>query len=708
MIAKMHIIVVLALAAFAQAATQARTLSTSHAQAIKHVSYGSEHDHHSSMKSITQRNASGGFLSRRTDGGHQAADHAPRIAGATSLVLDSSHGAPCQCQPSSPSWVTPPSHPPKCIFIDLGANDGESYRVFLGQSSVMTVEYDTKGFSHVDCDAYLVEANPHYRAALETLRSDHVHPLVQVASYMCDKQDEIFHVANNAAGSSLNASHSDSAQSVPVQVEMQNLMRFLTEVARPEDHVIVKMDIEGAEYDIIPCLARSPAAKLVDALYVEDHCPPHGTAAWDPKWCPSTGSAGTTRPEFQAAMQTLRDAGMYVPQGYDSPMMIQQQTFRHSFRHEDVHARVAPYTGILDKLKNSDIRFLPEQESAGKSLAGKSTDKRPAVHGKKTAQEPKNNVAKMDKPVLDVMNTEYSIIRKKPTRIAVASQCGGDFYKCGHGSFTKVFENHRDYAKEHGYEYFLLEKRLSSRPAVWDRFPLVTLLHNRGAEWVLYLDADAMFMNTSVKIEDFIEKNGAGKDLIVSGDLNVHYQAGVYLIRKSLWTHRSLCKAWRICPSREWAELGAMMTVLGGGNPNDSSTWTPAFQKMNGSGTTSSEQSAVLQLLPAETKEHAALLPQRAMNSYSFGSADDMARMFPGMIEHPDQNHGMKYQLQRHFMEYQVGDWIVHFAGFVDKQALVKQFSTQVQPPSFLAHPQDCRNDLLVPLSVFDCSDVQL
>merc|ERR1719291_1236610 len=39
----------------------------------------------------------------------------------------------------------------------------------------------------------------------------------------------------------------------------------------PGDWVMVKMDIEGAEWDILPCLALAPAASLVDRLFVEIH-----------------------------------------------------------------------------------------------------------------------------------------------------------------------------------------------------------------------------------------------------------------------------------------------------------------------------------------------------------------------------------------------------------------------------------------------------
>jgi len=82
----------------------------------------------------------------------------------------------------------------------------------------------------------------------------------------------------------------------------------------------------------------------------------------------------------------------------------------------------------------------------------------------------------------EVIDKTYSVVHKEPTRIAVASQCGGKFYQCGEGKFTKSYANHRAYALKHGYEYFLLQSPMSGRIQPWDRYPLVSHLHERGAE----------------------------------------------------------------------------------------------------------------------------------------------------------------------------------------------------------------------------------
>lgn len=248
----------------------------------------------------------------------------PLNLNATGWRLSSEEGnqqqAPCRCTSYSTWWKKPAKRDPTCLFFDLGAADGETYKAFLGISSKWSFNYDTGGFNRNKCYAYLIEANPSFEADLESLRTDHVYPMVKQAAYMCDKKHQDFWldaVGPESWGSSLNFTHQsvvgkDNTRK-SVDVELSNLMRLLQENAIPEDHVIVKMDIEGAEYDILPCLADAPSASLIDTLYLEDHCPGR-------HWCPTTGQAGNSKATFQKAIEKLEKRGVKVPKGYWSPM----------------------------------------------------------------------------------------------------------------------------------------------------------------------------------------------------------------------------------------------------------------------------------------------------------------------------------------------------------------------------------------------------
>lgn len=220
-------------------------------------------------------------------------------------------GAPCACTTSDPSWVKTTRTTPKCIFVDLGAADGNSFAAFLN-NQYGQVSNCVGG----NWEATLVEANPRFNQALSAVVGKYpgqVTALSSTAAYMCEAKTSFFldtkDVQTNYWGSSLSANHPDVKKSglQKVEVPMMNLHRLLYEKTIPGDTVIVKMDIEGAEYDILPCLANSNEATLVDHLFVEVH---------DPAW----GMVGTTPAGMEAAKATLRQKGVDIPK-YFSPTL---------------------------------------------------------------------------------------------------------------------------------------------------------------------------------------------------------------------------------------------------------------------------------------------------------------------------------------------------------------------------------------------------
>ena len=53
-------------------------------------------------------------------------------------------------------------------------------------------------------------------------------------------------------------------------------------------------------------------------------------------------------------------------------------------------------------------------------------------------------------------------------------------------------------------------------------------------------------------------------DFTFAGDLNVVFNAGHFMARRSTWTEKFLSDAFRIYPWPEWEDNGAMMILLGG------------------------------------------------------------------------------------------------------------------------------------------------
>jgi len=237
------------------------------------------------------------------------------LAGSHALAVASSRitgKQPCHCTPHDPSWTQCLRLVPKCIFIDLGAADGNTLREFQkdGYGPVANCP------SHGDYQAYLVEANPRFSHDLDEAvahSKGKVHAFASSAAYMCEAKTSFYldtkNTQHNFWGSSMSKSHPDAQKSglSKVTVPTVNLMRLLYEETIPEDYVIVKMDIEGAEWDVVPCLAGSSEASLIDRLFLEEH----------PKeW--QTGH--TTQAMMDDAKAELKSKGVDIPEYFSQTL----------------------------------------------------------------------------------------------------------------------------------------------------------------------------------------------------------------------------------------------------------------------------------------------------------------------------------------------------------------------------------------------------
>ena len=71
---------------------------------------------------------------------------------------------------------------------------------------------------------------------------------------------------------------------------------WLRRTVRPDDFVVVKMDIEGAEYDVVPHLLREKVADLIDELFLEIHTETNTC-------CKPPHDAGRHRPDAMRLLQ---------------------------------------------------------------------------------------------------------------------------------------------------------------------------------------------------------------------------------------------------------------------------------------------------------------------------------------------------------------------------------------------------------------------
>jgi len=215
----------------------------------------------------------------------------------------------CQCLPNS-NWVATTRAVPKCIFIDLGAANGNSFQAFLGNKYGPVANCPSGG----SWEAHLVEANPQFTTEINSLAAQYpgiVHAYPATAAYCCVGQTSFSidpDVAHNHWGSSMKKSFGTGATQVTVPTV--NVMQLIAENVSPADWVILKVDIEGAEYDVVPALAQFSKANLVDIMFLEEH----GYLA---------SNSVYTQPQYAAAKAALIAAGVSIP-AYHSGTLLQK------------------------------------------------------------------------------------------------------------------------------------------------------------------------------------------------------------------------------------------------------------------------------------------------------------------------------------------------------------------------------------------------
>eukprot|EP00403_Amphidinium_massartii_P042716 CAMPEP_0178451490 /NCGR_PEP_ID=MMETSP0689_2-20121128/43716_1 /TAXON_ID=160604 /ORGANISM="Amphidinium massartii, Strain CS-259" /LENGTH=325 /DNA_ID=CAMNT_0020077087 /DNA_START=1 /DNA_END=978 /DNA_ORIENTATION=+ len=210
----------------------------------------------------------------------------------------------CGCEANNAAWVPCARTIPECVFIDLGAANGNTFQQFIQNGYGPVANCPSAKWR-----AVLVEANPRFNVDLANLATYYgasIDAKAGTAAYMCEGQTSFYvdtkNVQQNYWGSSMSPNHPDAQASGHQQVVVptMNLNRYLYENTIPGDWVMVKMDIEGAEWDVVPCLAQSPAASLIDRMYLEEH----------PQ---SFAETQTTPEQMQAAKATLASLGVDIP-----------------------------------------------------------------------------------------------------------------------------------------------------------------------------------------------------------------------------------------------------------------------------------------------------------------------------------------------------------------------------------------------------------
>jgi FkbM family methyltransferase len=193
-----------------------------------------------------------------------------------------------------------PSFPPRVrepigVFFDLGANRGDSFSAFVGFGDKAQGGDALDGLAWTgpkEWDVILVEANPFFDATLQKLVRRfleepvrrgvkfNIRLLNSSAVWTKDGHLQFFLDTVNTvktghydyAGSSVLESHPDVVRSgkVAVTIPCYDLATMLGQY-QETDYVVVKMDVEGAEYEILRHLMLRGKMPLIDMLLAELH-----------------------------------------------------------------------------------------------------------------------------------------------------------------------------------------------------------------------------------------------------------------------------------------------------------------------------------------------------------------------------------------------------------------------------------------------------
>lgn len=112
-----------------------------------------------------------------------------------------------------------------------------------------------------------------------------------------------------------------------------------------------------------------------------------------------------------------------------------------------------------------------------------------------------------------------------------------------------TWPNKERYCEKHGYRLFdsSLTALDTSRPPSWSKIKAAQrLLREEDCDWVFWLDADTVIMNSEKPIEAFLPDADSGIDLVLTRQKGTSWNAGAWLIRKSDWSLSFLDTWWNM------------------------------------------------------------------------------------------------------------------------------------------------------------------
>jgi len=143
------------------------------------------------------------------------------------------------------------------IFVDAGAHEGETIAHFEKSNL----------YSQHPWEMFAFEANPNL---IPDIPKKPNLTVLNKAVWTEDGTVE-FYLGENTLSSSLLGDKKPGLSKTPIRVESVDFGQWLKKNFSKDDVIFVKLDIEGAEYDVLDKMLKDESITYVDRLYVEFH-----------------------------------------------------------------------------------------------------------------------------------------------------------------------------------------------------------------------------------------------------------------------------------------------------------------------------------------------------------------------------------------------------------------------------------------------------
>ena len=226
-----------------------------------------------------------------------------------------------------------------------------------------------------------------------------------------------------------------------------------------------------------------------------------------------------------------------------------------------------------------------------------------------------------------------------------------------------TWPNHYAYGEKYGYT--VVDHSLildNTRPPAWSKIRAVQAMFALyKCDWVLWLDADIVIMNSSIPLESIIPYQEMNEDqvidLIVTTDRRFTANSGAWLIRNTVWSQQFL---------NDWWDLKSYVRPSGLSLSGDNDAFGHMVRRhlMKSRGDNDKGDALKSEIESPSSSQHIRMIPRCTMNSFGafVPSANDAVTTDITKEEwyiNPDQ-------------WYYSGDFIAHASGIDQKDAGIK------------------------------------